>query len=117
DVLILFSDRLTKTVDFNMAGQFRQLGRVEETPAMGVKGLEEPCCETAGRSKTRSRRYVGESGDFNLRCPEIEYLYCFADNRVNHVLCQFHMLEVGVLEIDPRREWPHHSDVNILVDC
>src|SRR5882724_1625606 len=116
DELILLADRLVEYVYFDSASQFSELVRMEQLFAMGVQGLQQSGGEAPRGPQTGSGGDIRKRRNLYLRCLEIEYFYGFADDRVMNIFGLLHMLQLGVLQVDSRREWARNRNVHILVD-
>jgi hypothetical protein len=116
DVLILLADRLLQPVDLDLAGEVREIRRVEQAPPVRVQGLQQRGGETARRAQPGSGRDVGERGDLDLRRAHADHLQRFADDRVMDLVDLRDVLELRVLEEDAGHERAHRRHVHVLVD-
>ena len=94
DVLVLLPDRLGEAVDLDVARQFGEFVRMEETAPVRVERLQERRGEAPRRSESRSRRDVGERRDLDLRRSEVEFAKRLADQAMLHVVDALDVLQL-----------------------
>jgi hypothetical protein len=83
---------------------------------MRMKGAQQRRGETAGRAEASARWNIGKRGDLDLRRAEVELSQRLADDPVTHRIDRLDMLDLGIFEVDARRERLDDRDVDVLVD-
>src|SRR5664279_1501606 len=85
-ILVLLTNRLAETVDFDFASQFRQLLWFDLAHPVHIKRLQESCGETPGRPKPCTCGDIRQRRDLHLRRLEAEHFDGFADDRMLNVI-------------------------------
>ncbi len=116
DVLILFSDGLLEPFDLDLAGELRQLARMQKAAPVRVERFQQRGSKASRRAKSGTGRDISQRGDLDLRRPEPEQLDRLTDDGMVHLVGSFDVLQLRVLEIDSGRERPHDRHVDVFVD-
>lgn len=121
DVGVLFSDRLTQSIDFDLARLGSQLARLNRASKVGVERLEKRRGEAPGRSEPRARGDVGKAGDFDADLVHASRAEAFADDGMPYGIraqdpLRAGVFRVGILDDHLWPECPADVDIDVLVD-
>jgi hypothetical protein len=116
DVLILFTDRLTKPLDLYMTGLFGEVFLRHDRLGMNVQSLKESSQKTSAGAKSGSRWNIGHTRDLEIAGLLIGKSQRLPDQRVLDVLEPTYSLHLGVLNDEIFEKGLVKSDVNVFVN-
>src|SRR5579884_972142 len=97
DILILFADRLSQPLQFDVACLGGQLVGMHDVLAVRVQRLQQRCGEAAGRAQARACRDIGHAGYLQVHIAHADDGKGLSDYRVLDILDAGNPLEAGVL--------------------